>query len=62
STSIDDYPVANPNLLEAEWDKWFLSKATAYVRKFFQTPAFQEIFEEEVFPASTVSTDADWKN
>ncbi|KAF8064121.1 hypothetical protein FPV67DRAFT_1671869 [Lyophyllum atratum] len=62
STSINDHPVINPNLLESEWDLWFMSKATAYARKFFQTPAFQEIFEEEVFPtAANVSTDAEWK-
>ncbi|GLB44106.1 putative GMC oxidoreductase [Lyophyllum shimeji] len=62
STSINDHPVINPNLLEAEWDRWFLAKATAYARKFFQTPAFQEIFEEEVFPTvADVSTDAEWE-
>ncbi|KAG6856549.1 hypothetical protein H0H87_003368, partial [Tephrocybe sp. NHM501043] len=50
STSIDDHPLINPNLLESEWDRWFLAKATAYARKFFQTPAFLEIFEKEVYP------------
>ncbi|KAG6812689.1 hypothetical protein H0H92_001318 [Tricholoma furcatifolium] len=62
STSIDDHPVINPNLLESEWDLWFLAKATAYARNFFQTPAFLEIFEEEVFPTvANVSTDAQWE-
>ncbi|KAK0449826.1 uncharacterized protein EV420DRAFT_1483047 [Desarmillaria tabescens] len=61
STSIDDFPIINPNMLEAEWDNWFLAKATAYGRKFFETQAFQEIVvSEEVFPGSTVSTDDEW--
>lgn len=61
STSIDDYPIINPNMLEAEWDNWFLAKATAYGRKIFETQAFQEIVvSEEVFPGSTVSTDDEW--
>ncbi|KAG6902945.1 hypothetical protein C0995_009337 [Termitomyces sp. Mi166 len=54
SNSIDDHPLINPNLLESEWDRWFLAKATAYGRKFFQTPAFQEIIEKEVFPTGEV--------
>lgn len=38
-------------MLEAEWDNWFLAKATAYGRKIFETQAFQEIVvSEEVFP------------
>ncbi|KAG6908470.1 hypothetical protein DXG01_004473 [Tephrocybe rancida] len=62
STSIDDHPLINPNLLESEWDRWFLAKATAYARKFFQTPAFLEIFDEEVYPTATnTSTDAQWE-
>ncbi|KAK0192922.1 hypothetical protein F5146DRAFT_1192062 [Armillaria mellea] len=61
SSSIDDYPIINPNMLEAEWDNWFLAKATAYGRKIFETQAFQEIVvSEEVFPGSSVSTDAEW--
>ncbi|KAK0203496.1 hypothetical protein DFS33DRAFT_1430542 [Desarmillaria ectypa] len=61
STSIDDFPIINPNMLEAEWDNWFLAKATAYGRKIFQTQAFQEIVvSEEVFPGSNVSTDDEW--
>ncbi|KAK0220402.1 hypothetical protein IW262DRAFT_1482881 [Armillaria fumosa] len=61
STSIDDYPIINPNMLEAEWDNWFLAKATAYGRKIFETQAFQEIVvSEEVFPGSSVSTDDEW--
>lgn len=51
TTSIDDHPIINPNFIESEFDKWFLAKATAHGRKFFQTKAFSEIFEsEEVFP------------
>lgn len=50
SNSIDDLPLINPNVLESDWDRWFLAKATAYGRKFFQTHSFQEIFEKEVFP------------
>ena len=45
-------------MLEAEWDAWFLGKATAYGRKLMQTKAFSEILvEEEVFPgcASLIS-------
>ncbi|KAG5650469.1 hypothetical protein H0H81_012132 [Sphagnurus paluster] len=62
TTSIDDHPVINPNVLESEWDTWFLSKATAYGRKFFQTPAFQEIFEEEVWPTTALANnDAQWQ-
>ncbi|KAG7448868.1 alcohol oxidase [Guyanagaster necrorhizus] len=61
STSIDDFPVINPNMFEAEWDQWWLAKATAYGRKFFQTQAFQEIVvSEEVYPGSSVSTDDEW--
>ncbi|KAJ7590654.1 hypothetical protein C8J56DRAFT_538926 [Mycena floridula] len=61
STNITDIPTIDLNVLESEWDRWFLAKATAYGRKFFQTPAFQEIVEpEEVFPGNTTETEADW--
>ncbi|KAG5636769.1 hypothetical protein H0H81_006922 [Sphagnurus paluster] len=62
TTSIDDQPIINPNVLEAEWDRWLMTKATAYARKFFQTPAFQEVFEEEVWPTpALVNNDAQWE-
>ncbi|TFK37669.1 hypothetical protein BDQ12DRAFT_685079 [Crucibulum laeve] len=63
SASIDDKPLINPNVLESEWDHWLLSKATKYARKFFQTQAFREIFEqEEVWPGSAVETDAQFQD
>jgi len=62
STSIDDHPVIDPNALESDWDKWFVAKASAFGRKFFQTRAFSEIFEpEEVFPGAQVSTQEQWE-
>ncbi|KAG6898025.1 hypothetical protein C0992_007021 [Termitomyces sp. T32_za158] len=54
SSSIDDLPLINPNVLESDWDRWFLAKATAYGRKFFNTQSFQAIFEKEVFPTGEV--------
>ncbi|KAG6876677.1 hypothetical protein C0993_001314 [Termitomyces sp. T159_Od127] len=62
SSSIDDFPLINPNVLESDWDEWFLAKATAYGRRFSQTESFQEIFEKEVFPtAANVSSHAQWE-
>jgi choline dehydrogenase-like flavoprotein len=62
STSIDVHPIINPNVLESAWDKWFIAKASAFGRKFFQTNAFSEIFEpEEVFPGAQVSTQDQWE-
>ncbi|KAF5353559.1 hypothetical protein D9756_008091 [Leucocoprinus leucothites] len=61
TTSIDDHPIINPNVLDSDWDTWFLAKATAYGRKFFETSAFKEIFEPaEVFPGLQTQTQADW--
>ncbi|KAJ3566725.1 hypothetical protein NP233_g6822 [Leucocoprinus birnbaumii] len=63
TTSIDDHPIINPNVLESDWDSWFLAKATAYGRKFFETEAFKEIFEPaEVFPGLQTQTQADWED
>ncbi|PFH50002.1 GMC oxidoreductase [Amanita thiersii Skay4041] len=62
TTSIDDHPNINPNVLMADWDRWFLAKASAYARRFFQTQSFQEIFEpEEVFPGFQIQTQAQWE-
>lgn len=60
TTNINDKPLINPNVLESEWDKYFLAKATAYGRKIMQTDAFQEIVAGEVFPGSSTQTDQDW--
>jgi len=61
STSIDDHPLINPNVLAAAWDKWFIAKATAYGRRFFETATMREIFEPtEVFPGPTIQTDEQW--
>jgi len=62
STNIDDHPVIDPNVLESDWDRWFLAKATAYGRRFFETEAFSEIFDEEVFPGLETQTQADWED
>jgi hypothetical protein len=62
STCIDDHPVINPNVLEAEWDRWILAKATAYGRRFFQTESMLEVFEPgEVYPGSSVQTEKQWE-
>ena len=61
STSINDHPLINPNVLEAEWDTWILSKATAYARRFFQTQSMLEIFEpNEIYPGYSVETEEQW--
>ncbi|KAF8331596.1 hypothetical protein F5887DRAFT_1081185 [Amanita rubescens] len=61
STSINDHPLINPNVLEAEWDTWILSKATAYARRFFQTQPMLDIFEpDEIYPGSSVETEEEW--
>ncbi|KXN83980.1 Glucose oxidase, partial [Leucoagaricus sp. SymC.cos] len=63
TTNPDDHPAINPNVLEADWDKWFLTKATAYGRRFFETSAFKEIFEPaEVFPGFDTQTYAQWED
>ncbi|KAM6493412.1 hypothetical protein JOM56_011546 [Amanita muscaria] len=64
STSIDDHPLINPNVLESDWDKWVLAKATAYARRFFETQSMREIFEsEEVFPGfAAVQTQKQWED
>ncbi|KAF8990253.1 GMC oxidoreductase-domain-containing protein [Cyathus striatus] len=62
TTSIDDHPIVNPNALESEWDLWLLAKATKYARKFFQTKAYKEIFDqEEVWPGKAVQTDEEFR-
>ncbi|KAF8621489.1 hypothetical protein AX15_007776 [Amanita polypyramis BW_CC] len=62
STSIDDHPLINPNILESDWDRWLLSKATAYARRFFETSAMQDVFESaEVYPGSSVQTQEQWE-
>ncbi|KAF8895101.1 hypothetical protein BD779DRAFT_701644 [Infundibulicybe gibba] len=62
STSINDHPKIDLNVLATEWDLWFLAKATAYGRKFFTTDAFKEIVEPvEVFPGASVSSEDQWK-
>ncbi|EKM74904.1 hypothetical protein AGABI1DRAFT_109751 [Agaricus bisporus var. burnettii JB137-S8] len=62
TTSIDDHPKIDPNVLESEWDTWFLAKATAYGRRFFETESFKEIFDsEEVFPGLDTQTDEQWQ-
>jgi hypothetical protein len=62
SSSIDDHPLIDPNILESDWDRWFLAKATAYARRFFKTAPMQEIFEStEVFPGSGVQTQEQWE-
>ncbi|KAF9451318.1 GMC oxidoreductase [Macrolepiota fuliginosa MF-IS2] len=62
SASIDDHPLIDPNVLDSEWDQWFLAKATAYGRRFFETKAFQEIFDVEVFPGTATQTLDQWKD
>ncbi|KAF8627583.1 hypothetical protein AX17_006156 [Amanita inopinata Kibby_2008] len=62
STSIDDHPLIDLNILAAEWDKWFLAKATAYGRRFFETESMKEVFDPvEVFPGSDVQTEEQWE-
>ncbi|KAF7759747.1 CAZyme family AA3 [Agaricus bisporus var. burnettii] len=61
TTSIDDHPKINPNVLKSEWDTWFLAKATAYGRRFSETVSFKEIIDEEVFPGLDVQTDEQWQ-
>ncbi|KAF9463402.1 hypothetical protein BDZ94DRAFT_1259269 [Collybia nuda] len=62
TTSIDDHPVLDPNFFESEFDKWFLAKASAYGRKFFETDAMQEVFEhKETFPGANITTQAQWE-
>ncbi|KAK2466602.1 hypothetical protein APHAL10511_000860 [Amanita phalloides] len=62
SSSIDDHPLIDPNVLESDWDRWFLAKATAYARRFFQTEAMLDVFEStEVYPGSSVQTQDQWE-
>ncbi|KAF8887052.1 GMC oxidoreductase-domain-containing protein [Mucidula mucida] len=50
-----------PNFLEAEWDRWFLAKASAYGRKLLQTHALQEVLvSEETYPGASVQTEDQW--
>jgi len=59
TTSIDDHPLIDPQLLQANWDLWWQAKASAFARNFFKTKAFQEIVDPvEVFPGPQVQTDA----
>lgn len=49
-------------MLESEWDTWFLAKATAYGRRFFETESFKEIFDpDEVFPGLQTQTQEQWE-
>ncbi|KIY64247.1 GMC oxidoreductase [Cylindrobasidium torrendii FP15055 ss-10] len=60
STDIDVHPLINPNMLESEWDLWFLAKATEYGRKIMQTEAMKEILAEgEAYPGLDVVTNED---
>ncbi|KAF9460466.1 hypothetical protein BDZ94DRAFT_1311477 [Collybia nuda] len=62
TSSIDDHPNIDPNFIESEFDRWFLAKAAAYGRKFFETDAMREIFEpQETFPGTNITTQAQWE-
>ncbi|GAA6028975.1 hypothetical protein JCM8097_001533 [Rhodosporidiobolus ruineniae] len=61
SSNPTDYPLINPNYLQAPPDLFYLSRAAQYVRRLAQTPVLAEWIEEEVEPGSAVQSQAEWE-
>ena len=57
STEPDDYPVVQPNYLQAEADRTIMLAGVRLVRRIFNNPALAHYFDHETLPGAHVQTD-----
>ncbi|GAA5938083.1 hypothetical protein JCM1841_003805 [Sporobolomyces salmonicolor] len=56
------YPNIDPQYLQAQVDKFYLSKSAQFLRELAQTPALSKYIDSEAEPGPSVQTEADFEN
>ncbi|GAA5974692.1 hypothetical protein JCM11641_007225 [Rhodosporidiobolus odoratus] len=56
------YPLIDPNYLQADVDKFYLSKAAQFLRELAHTPVLAKWIDREVEPGTSVKSQAQWSD